>query len=163
MENIKKEIIAFVRDLAIGAAICFILVSFIFQPAQIKGTSMMPNLKDGSYTVLGKINLIFGIERFDIVSIENENLVDPIIKRVIGLPNETVEYMDNKLYINGILVNEDFERIGDTEDFYIELGNDEYFVLGDNRINSKDSRVYGAFSLDDFKTRGVWIAIGGKN
>ena len=65
------------------------------------------------------------------------------------MPNETIEYKDNKLYVNGEYIAEDFLSDVTTDDLRIVLGEDEYFCLGDNREVSKDSRYYGAFSKND--------------
>ena len=90
-----------------------------------------------------------GLERFDIVVINSNK--EKIIKRVIGLPGETVEYKDNKLYINDKEVVENFNH-EDTKDFKLsdidvtEIPENYYFVVGDNRGNSKDSRSIGLIS-----------------
>ena len=95
----------------------------------------------------GKMNIIDykinGLKRFDIVIVDEGS--ELLIKRVIGLPGESVQYKDNKLFINGKKVIDNYGK-GDTDDFSIVLDDDEYFVLGDNRENSMDSRAFGAFS-----------------
>ena len=127
--------------------IALIIKFFIFSPVRVNGTSMTPTLNDGDIMILNEIGYrLNGVNRFDIVvaNIDGEKL----IKRVIGLPGEKVEYRDNNLYINDELVVENFKH-GDTEDFNIsELGSEtvpesSYFLVGDNRGNSKDSRIVG--------------------
>lgn len=114
---------------------------------------MVPTLKDGDIMILNKIGYsIKGLNRFDIVVIKSDN--EKIIKRVIGLPNEHVEYKDDKLYINGKEVDEPYDR-KETEDFVLEmLGENripegKYLVLGDNRPISKDSRIIGLIDKKD--------------
>ena len=92
------------------------------------------------------------VERFDIVVLNNEEDNDRIIKRIIGLPNETIEYNNNQLYINGKLVEQNYE-VEATEDFTVVTKENEYFVLGDNRDVSKDSRMLGNFNKEDIVGR----------
>ena len=102
---------------------------------------------------INKIGLKSGIDRFDIVVVKTDN--NRIIKRVIGLPGESVMYEDGKLYINGKYV-EDSYSLSETKDFdNIVLKEDEYFVLGDNREVSKDSRMIGPVKKEQIlgKTR----------
>lgn len=112
----------------------------------VSGESMLPNLEDGQKVRVIEIDDTTTINRFDIVVAEKEENYN-IIKRVIGLPNETVEYKDNHLYINGEPVTEDFIDLYlvKTEDFSITLKENEYFLLGDNRNHSTDSRELGPF------------------
>ena len=142
-DKIIKEVISYV----IVILIAIVIKIYIFSPVRVNGTSMKPTLLDGDIMILNEIGYrINGANRFDIVvaNIDGERL----IKRVIGLPGDTVEYSDNKLYINDELVVENFKH-GDTEDFNIsELGSEtvpesSYFLVGDNRGNSKDSRIIG--------------------
>ena len=130
--------------------ICVVLIrTFIVTPAIVSGASMDNTLKDGQLIIINKFVYRFNeIDRFDIVVVKNRQDNDKIIKRVIGLPNETIEYKDNKLYINGELMLTDF-KAGDTNDFKVTTDEGEYFVLGDNRPVSKDSRMLGNFKEKD--------------
>ena len=113
----------------------------------VEGVSMVPTLRHQDNLILEKVSYYFhDPERFDIIVFELES--DPgthYIKRVIGLPGETVQILDGYVYINGSKLEEDvycsqpIERAYSAKD-PITLGPDEFFVLGDNRNNSKDSR-----------------------
>ena len=144
MNNILKNI--FVYALVIGIAL--LIKFFVFSPIKVNGSSMEPNLKDGDIMILNEIEYrLGGVERFDIVVINTDG--EKIIKRIIGLPGEQIEYHDNKLYVNGEEVVENFNH-GETKDFSLSdinletIPSDHYFVVGDNRGNSKDSRIIGA-------------------
>ncbi len=116
--------------------------TFIMTPVRVTGSSMYATLKDGEVLILNKLNHSY--KRFDIVVADVENT--KIIKRIIGLPGETIEYKDCKLYINGKEI-EDVVKGCTTADFSLEglytytmIPKDYYFVMGDNRRNSLDSR-----------------------
>lgn len=122
---------------------------FLFSPIRVNGTSMYPTLQDKEFMILNKIALKDGINRFDIVVVKTSNT--NIIKRVIALPGESVMYKDNKLYINGKVVEDNYSKTP-TEDFdNIVLKEDEYFVMGDNREVSKDSRIIGPVNIKNIK------------
>ena len=110
---------------------------------------MNNTLKNKDIMILDKISYRFQeIERFDIVVIKKGN--DYLIKRVIGMPGETVEYKNNKLYINGKNIDEKFIH-EKTNDFIMEekIPDDCYFVVGDNRPVSNDSRYIGVINKKD--------------
>jgi signal peptidase I len=126
-----------------------IIRTFIVTPAIVDGASMDYTLEDGQLVFINKfVYNIKDVERFDIVVLNNEEDNDRIIKRIIGLPNETIEYNNNQLYVNGKLVEQNYE-VEATEDFTVVTKENEYFVLGDNRDVSKDSRMLGNFNEKD--------------
>ena len=129
--------IRFIVVLCLLLSMC--IFNFMFRIVVISGDSMEPNFHNGT-TFLAKKR--FDPWRFDVVIVNiNDSL---IIKRVIGLPNETIEYKNNQLYVNNEAVYDGYS-IGETEDFKITLESDEFYCLGDNREHSADSRQYGAF------------------
>ncbi len=130
--------------------IVLLIKKYIVSPIRVNGPSMLNTLKDKDIMLLDEISYKFkGLDRFDIVVVRYKN--EYLIKRVIGLPGEKIKYKDNKLYVNGKIVKEKFSH-AETYDFEeVKLGKDEYFVLGDNRVNSTDSRIIGAVSIKDIK------------
>lgn len=141
--NVVKEISSYV----IIIIIVIVIKQFVAAPIRVNGESMNDTLMDKDLMILNKIHYKFNdIKRFDIVVVDIQS--EKIIKRVIGLPGESIEYINNILYIDGKRVEENFSH-QQTEDFSIEkLGEnkvpeDMYLVLGDNRSNSLDSRILG--------------------
>lgn len=160
MKKILLKILDLSLTILISVVIAFSITKFVAQVSFVKGESMLPTLQDKSYVVVGKINLyLMGVDRFDIVTVEDKDEDIILIKRVIGLPNEKIAYKDNQLFINDEVINEDFTHKGKVSDFEVQLGSDEYFVIGDNRDNSKDSRNVGPFNLDDILSKGVFFKI----
>lgn len=142
---------------------------FIISPVRVDGDSMYPSLKNKDYLLVEKFDKNY--KRFDIVVFNYNG--DKLIKRVIGLPGDYVEYKDDKLYINGKVVKEDFvnqkyvksqkKKYGNfTNDFSIELlgyktiPNGYYLVLGDNRHNSADSRMLGLIAKDRIDGKAIF-------
>ena len=141
------------RDYILIIISVLIIRTFIVTPAIVEGASMDYTLEDGQLVFINKfVYNVKDIERFDIVVLKNEEDNDRIIKRIIGLPNETIEYNNNQLYVNGKLIEQPYE-VKNTEDFAVKLNKDEYYVLGDNRAVSKDSRMLGAFKEKDIVGR----------
>ena len=164
MDNKMKDTIKNIIPYIIVIIIVVLLRCFIITPVHVVGSSMNPNLKNGELMLLNKIKYRFSeIERFDIVVVDHKE--KPLIKRVIGLPGEKVEYKDNVLYINGEAVEEKFEKNGITYDYELsETGYDVipenmYFVVGDNRINSSDSRTIGLIERKEITGKANFILI----
>ena len=138
----KKKIITWS---VVGTLVVLTFIfNLYFSIAFVVGDSMYPTYHDGQLLLTTRH---YTIERFDVVIISKGEF---LIKRVIGLPNETIAYKDNVLYINGERVDDPYNTV--TEDFEVTLGDNEYFCMGDNREDSLDSRKYGAFSADKIIT-----------
>lgn len=144
MNKFLKEIVPYI----IVIIIVILIKTYIFTPIVVNGESMMSTLHDKDVMILNIIDAkINGINRFDIVVVKTKN--SKIIKRVIALPGETVSYKDNKLYINGEEMDDPYGSC-ETEDFdEVLVEEDSYFVLGDNRCDSADSRIIGAVSKEN--------------
>lgn len=122
--------------------------TFIATPVKVNGSSMYPTLKGNEIMLLNKLG---HIDRFDIVVLKIDGREDNLIKRIIGLPGETVEIKDNDIYINDKKI-EDKYGYGETYNIdKVTLKKDEYFILGDNRIISLDSRVFGTINKKEIK------------
>lgn len=119
---------------------------FICTPINVSGNSMSSTLKDGDIMLLNKLSLKDGIDRFDIVVVKTET--NYIIKRVIGLPGETISYKDGVLYINGKVYEDKYNLTGTNDIDPVKILDNEYYVMGDNRSISKDSRTIGAIKKD---------------
>ena len=163
--DFKKETVSFIKELVICFLLVYFMKSFILMPVQVRGESMIPTLKNGELAFSNLIGCrISGLRRFDIAIIRIDEKDEYIVKRVIGLPGETLSYADDQLYINGEPVdepffNEEYRSQFDefTEDIEpVTLKEDEYFCMGDNRVNSTDSRYYGPFKKEQISSKGLF-------
>ncbi|MBO5054964.1 MAG: signal peptidase I [Lachnospiraceae bacterium] len=162
-----KEVLNTSLYLLIVLVMTFLVVTYVGQRTKVSGSSMEPTLSDGDNLIVDKISYRFSDpERFDIIVFPFRYAEKTFyIKRIIGLPGETV-YIDEEgtIYIDGEILEEDYgkEVITDPGRAYepITLGEDEYFVMGDNRNNSSDSRdpVVGNIHRDEFVGK-AWVRI----
>lgn len=147
----KQELLEWIVTIAAALAIAFVIRTFLFEPVRVEGGSMSNTLLDGEIMFVTKPEYLSGDpERFDVVICHypdrgNTNFV----KRVVGLPGDTVEIKDGYLYVNDVKYEEDYLtfRPNYTMSAYT-VPEGEYFVLGDNRSNSNDSHIIGPITRD---------------
>lgn len=124
-----------------------LIKQFVISPIIVNGESMMKTLHDKDVMLLDRITYHNKeIKRYDIVVIDEGS--EYIIKRIIALPGEEIYCEDGKIFINGKKIKDSY-GYGKTEDFYYKVPKNEYYVLGDNRENSMDSRYFGSFNKKD--------------
>ncbi len=165
--NVLKETISFLIYIGIVFLLTYLVIHYIGQRTQVSGSSMEATLSDGDNLIVDKISYRFhDPERYDIIVFPYKYEKNTYyIKRIIGLPGEVVQIdEDGSIYVDGEVLEESYGREvildpGEAED-PIELGEDEYFVLGDNRNASSDSRdpSVGKILGDDIVGR-AWVRI----
>ena len=144
--GIVGEILSFLLYVAVVVGITFLIIHYVGQRTYVSASSMENSLSDGDNLIVDKITYRFSDpKRYDIIVFPYQYEDNTyFIKRIIGLPGETVQIVDGTIYINGEVLDESYGRevmknSGMAAD-PITLGEDEYFVLGDNRNDSTDSR-----------------------
>lgn len=154
--------------LFLSAALTYFILAFVGQRTSVYGSSMYPALSDGDQLIVEKISYRFGEpKRFDIIVFneveDGKEETVHYIKRVIGLPGETVNITDGKIYIDGQELSEDYGYYLDQKEMEgydfsepVLIGEDEYFVLGDNRNDSLDSRKIGCINKKDIIGKAVF-------
>jgi len=161
MSSGTKEFLSWVKAIVIAVVIAFLIREFLFTPSLVKGESMMPNLQDGNRLIVSKVSKL---ERSDEIIFHAPDADEDYVKRIIGLPGDTVEMKNDTLYINGKEVPETYLKESKaklqegevfTPDFTLteitgkkKVPADSLFVLGDNRPVSKDGRYFGFIKKD---------------
>jgi signal peptidase I len=152
------------RDLALSLAIAAIVILFLYQPIEVEGTSMMPSLVDQERIFIDKFTYKLGAEK-----IRRGDMVvfwfpgEPgrsYIKRVIGLPGDTIRIDQGVVYVNGNKLEEDYvpPRYRDNVSVpEVRVKGDSYFVLGDHRSSSSDSRAWGPVARSSIYGKAVFI------
>ena len=167
--TLLEDILGFIKVFVVSAIVILLFVNFVAHPVRVDGRSMYPTLKDGEFgfTNVGGV-LLNGVKRGDIVvvTMEEKGQKTHWVKRVIGMPGDTISCVNDIVFINGKVLDETqyidpnyrqscvdqfgyFNKVpnadnSDVQDFEeVKLGDDEYYVMGDNRPYSKDSRYVG--------------------
>jgi len=164
--SVIKEIAGWILYIAIIIGATYFIITYVGQRTKVSGDSMETALQDGDNLIVDKLSYRFRKpERYEIIVFPYQYKENTFyIKRIIGLPGETIQIVDGDVYINGEKLNESYgiEKMRNPGIAYepIELGEDEYFVLGDNRNNSSDSRdsSVGVLKREDLIGR-AWIRI----
>lgn len=169
MKNFLGEVFSIVISVIIALLLYTVIRTFLFYPFQVEGSSMYPTMKDGERFILNKLD---EIDRFEIVVFPApDGSGDQYVKRVIGLPGDTIRYEDNQLYVNDQAIEEQYlaalkeanpnELV--TENFTLEnltgvseVPADSYFVLGDNRPVSHDSRQFQYIDMEAVEGTAHW-------
>ncbi|MGE6375733.1 signal peptidase I [Peribacillus muralis] len=160
-ESTKKEVYSWVKSIVFAFIFVFICRQLLFTPTTVLGASMSPTFQDQDKVVVSKTT---EIQRSDVIVFHAPDVDGKdYIKRVIGLPGDSIDVKDDVLYINGKAVEEPYLNVNKednpfnklTEDFSLpektgesKVPKDMLFVMGDNRLNSKDSRIFGFISYD---------------
>ncbi|HUE42319.1 MAG TPA: signal peptidase I [Candidatus Sulfotelmatobacter sp.] len=146
--SLRNEIRVWTRDLLIAIGLALVIIVFLYQPVKVEGTSMAPLLSDQERIFINKFVYRFEpIHRLDVVvfwyPLDHSK---SFIKRIIGLPGESVEIRQGTVYVNGRAIEEPYvpTQYEDLSDYGpVRVPKDSYFVMGDHRISSNDSRVFG--------------------
>lgn len=162
MKSLRPVLGIFLKILLLVSASIAICYHFILQPLQVQGSSLAPNILSGEYLLQEKITYLFSPpQRSDIIIYKDLINGDNNISRVIGLPSETITIRGGKVYINSQLLLENYlptsmttsTRTEGVDTIVLKLGPDQYFVMGDNRAHSNDSRQTGPVSVKDIRGR----------
>ncbi len=159
--QLRHEIRVWTRDLLIAIGLALVIIVFLYQPVKVEGTSMAPLLTDQERIFINKFVYRFeSIQRGDVVVFWYPlDRSKSFIKRVVALPGETIEIRRGVVYVNGQVVPEPYvpSRYADVSDYGpAKVPQDSYFVMGDHRISSNDSRVFGPVASQYIYGRAVF-------
>lgn len=159
----KEGLVSTVKEIAQTLLISFGIFLFVYiflvQPHRVKGESMFPTFEDGELLLTEKVSYRFSKPaRGDVIVFEapvGHNI--DFIKRIIGLPGETISVQEGSIFVNGRRLEENYLNVETPGDEVRTLGQNEYFVMGDNRPASSDSRVFGPISGDKIQARVFFV------
>lgn len=151
-KSVKREAVEWILTFVIPIVVALLLHNFVFTFSIVKQTSMLETLHEGEWLAVSRIHYTFvDPARGDIVMSNYEGHGDKIfVKRMIGLPGETIEIRNGQVYIDGRAIEEDYIIYPSLDQYGpLLLGENEYFLMGDNRYGSMDSRMLGTVTRDD--------------
>lgn len=145
--NWKKELVSWILTLAVAVAVALPVRAFIFEPIRVDGASMCDTLQDGEVMIVTKPEYLVGDpERGDVIICKYPGRKENFVKRVMGVPGDVISIISNVVYRNGEALDEPYLTPSRNNDGFsmapFTLDEGEYFVMGDNRDNSHDSRNY---------------------
>lgn len=161
--SLGSFILEFVQSIVLALSVFVLLYLFVAQPNQVKGSSMVPNFIDGEYLLTDKLSYQFGEPQRGEVVVFKAPPSEPCaedeceyIKRIIGIPGDTVMVENGQVFLNGELLNQDFlpeDFVTDPGSFCqegveVSVSDGEYLVFGDNRSHSRDGREFGPINKD---------------
>lgn len=141
------------------AVILFLVINMLTGRYQVRGQSMVPSLFNGQYLIASKVSYWLHLpERGDIVVLDppRQHSDMPYIKRLIGLPGDVIEVREQRVWVNGIALNEPYTQAPPNYTGYWTVDADNYFVLGDNRNNSNDSHAWGLLPRENILGKAIF-------
>ena len=165
--NFSSHLIDFIQTLVVFGAIFALIYLFIAQFHKVSGNSMVPTLHNEDYLITEKVSYKFGKpHRGQIIVLKNpKNESEDFIKRIIALPEDTIKVEANFVFVNGEKLTEDYLPPGTpthsgaflTEGKTIKVNSEEFFVFGDNRDHSSDSRAWGPITKDEIVGKAFFL------
>ncbi|NLI20203.1 MAG: signal peptidase I [Clostridiales bacterium] len=157
-KDVKKEILSWILTLGSAVVIALLIRTFLFEPIRVDGQSMCDTLQNNEIMFVTKPEYLLGEpQRGDVVICKYPGRTENFVKRLMGVPGDTIEVRDNVVYRNGEALDEPYLTPDRNNDGFsmdpMMLGDDEYFVMGDNRDNSHDSRNYYGYGKPATLTR----------